>query len=83
MDDITQRGPFTWSYRMLRTMEGDEEMFVIVEAFFDRNGDVAGWTSEAAAPSGETPEIVRMDLEAMLKAIDEPPLDGESVSPSP
>lgn len=58
----------TWNYRMTKRMEYDVEVYEIREVYYDDEGGVRGWTEEAMAPYGETPEELFETLNKMLQA---------------
>lgn len=62
----------SWTYRVIRTDAEDGSLFRIYEVYTEPAG--LSWTEEAMEPMGETLDDLRSDLEARLKALDEPVL---------
>jgi hypothetical protein len=62
----------TWNHRV-RLRNG---WFEIVEAYYDDAGKLEGQTVDAIAPGGETVDELRDELNRMLRALDEPVIDG-------
>lgn len=54
----------TWGYRVMRKQDG---LYVIVEAYYEDDGAMMGYTDEAW-PSGETVDELQGDLQLMLSA---------------
>lgn len=69
-----------WNYRIAKriykTPEPEEEFFIL-EIWYDKNGNINGWSEIEWPPHGPSLEVVRTDLELMLKAFDEPIVNME------
>lgn len=63
----------SWRYRVIQTDTEDCLLFRIHEVYTDADPGLT-WTEEAMEPMGETLDELRSDLEAMLRALDEPVL---------
>lgn len=62
----------TWNYRVARkALENGEAEYSIVEAYYDDNGVVDGY-SDFLEVTGESPNELREDLVLMLKAFERP-----------
>lgn len=62
----------SWTYRVIQTDTEDGPLFRIHEVYTEPKG--LSWTEEAMEPMGETLDELRSDLEAMVRALDEPVL---------
>jgi hypothetical protein len=62
----------TWNHRV-RLRNG---WFEIVEAYYDADGKLEMQTVDAVSPGGETVDELRDELNRMLRALDEPVIDG-------
>jgi hypothetical protein len=66
----------TWNHRAFLHRHPEwGDWYTIREAYYDKEGNVDGWTVEAIAPGGETIEELRTELQRMLKCLDQPVLD--------
>lgn len=64
-----------WSYRVLKRDHHGEAEYVIVEAYYDDQGNLDGRTEDAVEPYGETIEELRQTLQSMLLALDKEVLE--------
>ena len=70
----------TWNYRVMRPSphpRHGQQPLVIVEVYYDDNGDIDGWTSprEPCGPAGDTLAELAEDLEHMTAALALPVLE--------
>ena len=71
----------TWNYRVVRTkaqpLEGffDEYSYGISEVYYDREGEVYGWTEPEV--SAESLNSLGSALSSVLLALDKPVIDGD------
>ena len=72
---VCEGGFMTWNYRVMLCDEHNLPYYVIVEAYYDADGNIEG-TTGAIKPIGESEKELRADLELMLKAFDLPILDS-------
>jgi hypothetical protein len=64
-----------WNHRVFRKKHPSGDVLGIHECFYDEDGKVNGWTLDAIAPQGDNLDELRVELERMLKCLDEPILD--------
>lgn len=63
----------TWNYRLAKNKD---ELYGIVEVYYDKKGEVTGWTQDFIdANYWEDPEDVKNTLQKMLEAFDKPLFD--------
>lgn len=62
----------TWNYRVAKNTHGE---LVIVEVYYDHEGNVEFWTEYPQPPLGEDIDDLRRDLQHMLEALDKPLFD--------
>ncbi|MBM4055325.1 MAG: hypothetical protein FJ264_11805 [Planctomycetes bacterium] len=67
----------TWNYRVIRKLikETNECIYEIHEVYYDKNGQIEGWTKESVKPSGITLAELREDIRYFLRAFREPALE--------
>lgn len=64
----------TWNYRLAKNKDG---FYGIVEVYYDKEGEVTGWTQDFIDPNHwEGPEDVKNTLQKMLEAFDKPLFEG-------
>lgn len=60
----------TWNYRLAKNKDG---FYGIVEVYYDKEGEVTGWTQDFINPNyWEDSEDVKNTLQKMLEAFDKP-----------
>ena len=60
----------TWNYRLAKNKDG---FYGIVEVYYDKEGEVTGWTEDFINPNyWEDSEDVKNTLQKMLEAFDKP-----------
>jgi hypothetical protein len=67
-----------WNYRVVKRCSPDhpdEPAYQIHEVYYNDQGEPDAFTVDAVAPLGETPEELKADLQAMLRALDAPVLE--------
>lgn len=64
-----------WNYRVLKRNQAGGVEYVIVEAYYDNEGNLDGRTEDAVSPYGETVEELRQSLQWMLLALDKEVLE--------
>lgn len=76
-----------WNYRVVHTLKPDgtptvehTDTYAVHEVYYE-DGHICAW-SDAAQPYGESPDQLRDDLMAMLKALDAPVLEREDLPTS-
>ena len=55
-----------WNHRVMKSTHGEETIYTIREVYYDHDGSIEGWTADAVAPQGETPEELREELARMI-----------------
>lgn len=61
----------TWNYRAIKeTCEG-EEVYRVYEVYYDKEGEIEGWTAKPTYPQGETLDELRSGLIMMLRDVDQ------------
>lgn len=65
----------TWNFRVVRESTGGLQWHSIREVYYDRRGEVDGWTEEPVAPLGESLDELRADLARMAEALNRPTLE--------
>lgn len=61
-----------WEYRVIRDKDGEH---AIHEVNSRDSGEIVGWTAEPMAPVGDTVAELRLEIEMMLQALDQPVLE--------
>jgi hypothetical protein len=64
-----------WNFRVVQ----HARHFDIREVYYDSNEEPVGWSEEAHAPVGNTPDDLKLELELMLKAFDYPVIKVEDL----
>ncbi len=67
-DKLEQLG--TWNYRVFKAVHAGVEEFSIREVYYDKAGNVSGYTKSAVDPYGQSIQELRDDLHKMLEATD-------------
>jgi len=77
-----------WNNRVMhqtfKSAGGSEEWYQIHEVYYDKDGNIDGYTKDAIAPGGNTIDELRTELERMLKCLDKSVLEyqeDDSISP--
>lgn len=60
----------TWNYRLAKNKD---DLYGIVEVYYDKGGEVTGWTQDFIDPNyWEDAKSVKNTLQKMLEAFDKP-----------
>ena len=69
----------TWNHRIIRRTNAPsidpEWNLQIHEVYYDKDGTITNWTSNAVAPLGEDIAELRIELTHFLEALDHPVLE--------
>lgn len=69
-----------WNYRAIKEVCEDETIYRVYEVYYDKNGQIEGWTAKPTYPQGETLDELRSSLIMMLRDVDQQPeLDMEEL----
>ena len=72
----------SWNYRVVRDVHqvGNEEheSYTIREVYYDKDGEIEGWTQDACYPAGDTWQECGNDHAIMGRAIGQPIVDISS-----
>ena len=68
-----------WNYRAIRKSheESDTDTYQIHEVYYDKDGNIEGWTESPVKPLGETPDELREDIRFFIKAFQKPILEEQ------
>ena len=68
-----------WNYRAIRKSHGesDTDTYQIHEVYYDKDGNIEGWTESPVKPLGETPDELREDIRFFIKAFQKPILEEQ------
>jgi len=70
----------TWNYRVLRNFNDDGTFYYqIHETYYDTDGKIMCYSDDGIKPYGETVPELKDDLLYMIKALDKPVLDYETL----
>ena len=70
----------TWNYRAIKEISEGEEVYRVYEVYYDKDGQIDGWTQKPTYPQGETLDELRSSLIMMLRDVDNcPVLDMEEL----
>ena len=70
-----------WDYRVMRNKQGKYGDYSIHEVFYDEKKKILGWTHDVSEPVGDNVDELKVDLQRMLMAFDEPVLDHRTGKP--
>ena len=73
----------TWSYRIIHSVEADEDIYAIHEVYHDKGGAPKMVTEFPSYPMGQTWEEFQRDLNLYNLAMLEPGLEYESFNKAP
>ena len=59
MNSEIKKVTMKWSYRLLKTKDGDDDFYQIHEVYYDKDGKVNGWTANAVTVGGHRIAEVR------------------------
>ena len=68
----------TWNYRIVRRISGDDFLYAIHEAYYDKSGLCDAITQDAVGISGDTLEELREDYKMKKEAFRFPVLDYDT-----
>lgn len=57
----------SWNYRAIKQTIMDEDVYRIYEVYYDKDGQLNGWTQKPSYPQGETLEELQATLRMMLR----------------
>jgi len=70
----------TWNYRAITETSDGEIACRVHEVYYDKDGQVEGWTAKPTYPQGEGLKELRSNLIMMLRDVDfQPVLDMEEL----
>ena len=69
----------SWNYRVTRHAVKDEVAYEIREVYYDDDGRIKLWSTDAMAPFGETKQGLLDNLQQMALAVLRPVLDLDAV----
>jgi len=64
----------SWSYRAVKIVEGDEEVWRVHEVFYDKKGRIDKWTVDPIYAQGDSLENLKADLSMMLRDVETGPV---------
>jgi len=56
----------TWNYRAIKETDHGEDIYRVYEVYYDKAGELNGWTEEPICPQGDTLEELRAELTTIL-----------------
>lgn len=65
----------TWSYRVASKIIDDTRVYGIIEVYYDEHDKPALWTDFIGCSGFDDANDLKITLERMLEAFDEPPLE--------
>ena len=69
-----------WNYRVIKRILEGESAFGIYEVYYDDSGAPSACSSSPCEPFGETPEDLKIELDMMRKATEQPTLNYDDFS---
>lgn len=60
----------SWNYRVLKTKDGDDDLYQIHEVHYDKQGNVESYTKEGVTVTGNDIEDVKWVLMKMLSCLE-------------
>jgi len=60
----------SWNYRVLKSVDGDDDWFQLHEIYYDKDNNVNGWVKAGATVHGNSIDDLRDTLSKMLEALD-------------
>lgn len=60
----------TWNHRVLKHKDGEDNWYQIHEVYYDKEGNVDGYTKDGASVGGNSLEELKWVLEKMLESIE-------------
>ncbi len=65
----------SWNYRVFRKVLEDDECYEIREVYYDKEGNINGYTEKGIAPCGYDLKQLKADIELMKLAFNQPILE--------
>lgn len=59
-----------WNYRLLKTKDGEDDFYQIHEVYYNKKGEVDGWTVKGATVGGHSKAEVKWTLMEMLSSLE-------------
>jgi hypothetical protein len=73
----------TWNYRICKESTKHGVKYEVHEVYYDENNQIRGFSKDAIAPFGETPEEVADDLAKMVASFSKGVLDLDTLESGP